>query len=331
MEEKNRKMKAIIPAAGFGKRLRPHTLTVPKVMLNIAGKPIIGHIIDAIEQAGITELHVITGYKNEKVESFVKERYGHLNLTFPFQKERKGLGHAILQGLEDKDEPVLILLGDTVVDMDFKTFINPSKNVLAVVQVENPERFGIAYVKGDKVTKLIEKPKDPVSNLALAGLYFLRNQRHLKEAIEHLIDNDIRTRNEIQLTDALQYMIRNGEEFFVKEIKGWYDCGNKDNILKSQQFLLKDAQTKEKRTNTVIHPPVFIHPEAKVNNAVIGPFVTIDKGAEVNNSIIRNSIIGKYSKITNLVLSDSLIGEDAFVSSRERQANIGDFSELQFN
>ncbi|MCF7801268.1 MAG: NTP transferase domain-containing protein [Candidatus Marinimicrobia bacterium] len=323
-------MKAIIPAAGIGKRLRPHTLLVPKVMINLAGKPIIGHIIDAISKAGVTQLEIIVGYKNDQVEQYVVKNYGDLHPGFPLQRERKGLGHAVLQGLDDSDEPALIILGDTIFDLDFTKFLNLTHTTLAVVPVEDPRRFGVAETQGDVVMRLVEKPENPQSNLALVGLYYIKNQGRLKRAIEQIINENITTKGEYQLTDALQVMIADGEEVHTKAISGWYDCGTKESLLSSHQFLLTSIQTRDELPHVIQHPPVYIHPDADVKNSVIGPNVTIARDAVVRNAVLTNVIVGRYATVENVVLKDSLIGDSAVVQESARVLNIGDFSELKF-
>ncbi len=325
-------MRAVIPAAGIGKRLRPHTLNVPKVMINLAGKRLIGHVLDAVENAGVSSVSVIIGYKGEQVEEYVNRYYSHLRLDYPYQSERKGLGHAVLQGLEDKDEGVLILLGDTVFDVDFKGFVNSGENAIAVVKVEDPRRFGVAEIdKDDTVTNLVEKPENPRSDLALAGMYYFNDQRVLKAAIEKLIADDIKTRGEYQLTDALQLMIENGEKIRAIEINGWYDCGTKESVLDSHRFLLNHHLSTEHSNGSIIHPPVFIHAEAIIKDSVIGPNVTIDKRAKVTGAIISETIVGKGSVIKNMILSDSLIGDHAQVEGETRAINVGDYSEFKLN
>lgn len=325
-------MRAIIPAAGIGKRLRPHTLNVPKVMINLAGRRLIGHVLEAVESAGASSVSIIIGYKGEQVEEYVNRFYSHLRLDFPFQKERKGLGHAVLQGLEDKDESVLILLGDTVFDVDFKAFVDRDENALAVVKVDDPRRFGVAEVDHEGfIERLVEKPEAPKSDLALAGMYYIKDQRVLKSALEKLIRDDIRTRDEYQLTDALQMMIENGEKTKAIQINGWYDCGTKESLLDSHRFLLQKAQSTDQMESTVIHPPVFIHSQATVRNSVIGPNVTIDKGSEVDGAILSDTIVGKYSIIRNMILRNSLIGDNSVSESHVRSVNVGDYSELKFD
>ena len=325
-------MRAVIPAAGIGKRLRPHTLNVPKVMINLAGKRLIGHVLDAVESAGVTSVSIIVSYKGEQVEEYVNRFYSHMRLDFPFQAERKGLGHAVLQGLEDKKEGVLILLGDTVFDVDFKDFANTGQNAIAVVKVEDPRRFGVAEVdSSNRIERLVEKPEQPKSDLALAGMYFIKDQRVLKKAIEKLISDDIKTRDEYQLTDALQLMIENGENIQAIEINGWYDCGTKESLLDSHRFLLKQSTSTVHVEDSVIHPPVYIHAEAKVINSVVGPNVTIDKGADVCGAILKDTIVGKGSIIKNMILSHSLIGDHSVAENQVRTINVGDYSELKLN
>jgi len=322
-------LKAIIPAAGIGKRLRPHTLLVPKVMINLAGKPIIGHIIDAISAAGVTHLEIVVGYKNDQVEKYVDLHYSSLKPNFPLQVERSGLGHAVLQGLSDSDEPVLIILGDTIFDLDFKQFLNLNQTTLAVVPVEDPRRFGVAEIEDGRVTRLVEKPDAPRSNLALVGLYFIKNQGILKRAIERTISEGITTKGEYQLTDALQLMIADGEEIRTKTISGWYDCGTKESLLASHKFLLSTIQTHNNLPSVIQHQPVFIHPDADVENCVIGPNVTIARNAVIRNAVLANVIVGRYATVENVVLKDSLIGDSAIVQEAARTLNIGDFSELK--
>ena len=325
-------MRAVIPAAGIGKRLRPHTLNVPKVMINLAGKRLIGHVLDAVEGAGADSVSIIVGYKGEQVEEYVNRYYSHLRLDFPFQAERKGLGHAVLEGLEDKEEGVLILLGDTVFDVDFKQFVGNKNNAIAVVKVDDPRRFGVAEIDAEhRIKKLVEKPEIPKSDLALAGLYYIQDQRILKAAIEKLIEDDIKTRGEYQLTDALQLMIEDGEHIEAVEINGWYDCGTKESLLDSHRFLLKHHLSTEHSNGSIIHPPVFIHETAKVSDSVIGPNVTIDKGAQICGAILTETIVGKGSVINSMILSHSLVGDHALVEGQKRVVNVGDYSELKLN
>jgi len=301
-------------------------------MINLAGRRLIGHVLEAVESAGVDSVSIIVGYKGEQVEEYVNRFYSHLRLDFPFQAERKGLGHAVLEGLEDKDEGVLILLGDTVFDVDFKAFVRNENNAIAVVKVDDPRRFGVAEIDAShRIERLVEKPEKPKSDLALAGMYYIKDQRILKAAIKKLIKDDIKTRGEYQLTDALQLMIESGERIDAVEINGWYDCGTKESLLDSHRFLLKHHLSTEHSKGAIIHPPVFIHADAKVKDSVIGPNVTIDKGADIRGAILTETIVGKGAVINDIMLTNSLVGDQAIVESSKRVVNVGDFSELKLN
>lgn len=321
-------MKAIIPAAGIGTRLRPHTLTRPKVMLNVAGKPIIGHIADTLMEAGINHLSIIVGYKKERVIDYFSKIPG-LTCDFPEQKEMLGLGHAVLYGLEASDEPVLIILGDTIINTDYKAFISRNTHTLGVVQVDDPKRFGIVETneKGH-VISMVEKPENPPGNLAIAGLYLIRNQRLLKEAIEKLVRDDKRTRGEYQLTDALKLMMEQGEIFTAAEIDSWLDCGKQETLLETNRLILEKKGTHAGNAeNCTIIPPVFIAPDASVKNSVIGPYVSISSKADISGSVIRDSIIYEEAVLEHALLSGAIIGRKTSFKGRLKPVNLGDFSE----
>jgi len=321
-------MKAIIPAAGIGTRLRPHTLTRPKVMLTVAGKPIIGHIADTLMDAGINQLSVIVGYKKERVIEYFSKITG-LECEFPVQKEMKGLGHAVLYGLEAVDEPVLIILGDTIINTDYKAFISRDTHTLGVVQVDDPRRFGIVETdKENRILSMVEKPENPPGNLAIAGLYLIRNQGLLKESIERLVRDNIKTRNEYQLTDALKIMMDQGEIFTASEIESWLDCGKMETLLETNRQILEQKGNKTGKTeNCVIIPPVYIATDAEIKDCVIGPYVSVSSKAKIRNSVIRDSIIYEEAEIQQCLLSGAVIGQNATVKGELKALNLGDYSE----
>ncbi len=321
-------MKAIIPAAGIGTRLRPHTLTRPKVMLTVAGKPIIGHIADTLMEAGIHQLSVIVGYKKERVMDYFSKISG-LDCEFPEQKEMKGLGHAVLYGLEAVDEPVLIILGDTIINTDYKAFISRDTHTLGVVQVDDPRRFGIVETdKNGRILSMVEKPENPPGNLAIAGLYLIRNQGLLKESIEKLIRDNIKTRQEYQLTDALKIMMEQNEIFTASEIDSWLDCGKMETLLETnRQILEKKGNSAGNTINSVIIPPVFIAPDAEINDSVIGPYVSVSSKAVIHKSVIRDSIIYEEAVVRESLLSGAVIGQNASVKGVLKALNLGDYSE----
>ena len=319
-------MKAVIPAAGIGKRLQPLTLTRPKVLIPVAGKPILGHILDKLIQSGIDEITLIVGYKGAMVIEYVRNNYP-IQVNFVDQKERKGLGHAVEMGLVDHDEPVLIILGDTILDLDFNHFVKSKKNIIGVMEVDDPRRFGIAELEDGRVKRLIEKPEHSVSNLAIAGIYLLQHENLLKKAIRNIIDNNITTKGEYQLTDALQVLLNWNEEMIVETIHACYDCGTRETLLNTNRHLLNHSMLKNPSfKNTIIVPPVYIHSEASVTDSVIGPYVSIAQGAVVERSILEDTIIDETSHVRNAVLKNSLIGQAAEVNGMDHSIDVGDAS-----
>lgn len=323
-------MKAIIPVAGLGSRLRPHTYSQPKVLLNVAGKPIIGHIMDKLIASGIDEAIIIVGYLGEMIEEFLKKNYS-IKLTFVTQSEQLGLAHAIhmCQPYVSEDEPLFIILGDTIFDVDLLPVLGGDTSTLGVKEVADPRRFGVAVTDGDTITKLVEKPDQPVSNLAIVGLYFLRSASTLFRSISYIIEGNIRTKGEFQLTDALQHMIDCGEHFTTFAVQGWYDCGKPETLLSTNEVLLQKTHTNKAFSGCIINPPVFIAESASVSNAIIGPNTTIAENAVIKDAIVRNSIIGAKSNVSNVMLDHSIVGNNAAVSGMGNVMNIGDFSEIR--
>ncbi|MEA2076850.1 MAG: sugar phosphate nucleotidyltransferase [Candidatus Marinimicrobia bacterium] len=318
-------MKAIIPAAGIGKRLQPHTLNRPKVMVPVAGKPILEHISQSLIKTGFDEIAVIVGYKKETIINYFNKKYPG-KFDFPVQEEMKGLGHAILYGLEDVNEPALIILGDTIIDLDMSKLKDPKHNMIAVVKVEDPRRFGIVETDDNgMITRMVEKPEQATSNLAIAGAYYIQSQRKLKNAIEELIKNDVKTKNEYQLTDALVLMLENGEPFKAFPINEWYDCGTKETLLSTSAYLLsKGTVNKGEDHSCRIIDPVYIGEGTVVSDSVIGPNVAIGNNVNIKDSRISNSMINDEAEIQKCLLHDSIIGYGAKVHTHLGELNIGD-------
>lgn len=323
-------MKAIIPVAGIGSRLRPHTFSQPKVLLNVAGKPIIDHIMDKLIESGIDEAIIIVGHLGDKIEQHLKSRYS-IKMTFVIQSKQLGLAHAVhmCKPYCVDDEPLFIILGDTIFDVDLTPVLKSEVSTLGVKEVEDPRRFGVAITEGERITKLVEKPEQPVSNLALVGLYYLRNAGSLFNSIEHIIEHNITTKNEFQLTDALQHMIDLGEEFSTFPVQGWYDCGKPETLLETNEVLLKQNPQVPSLPGCIINPPVFIAESASVSNAIIGPNTTIAEHVVVKDSIIMNSIIGQKSHVSDIMLDRSIVGNNAVVTAMGHELNIGDYSEIR--
>lgn len=326
-------MKAIIPAAGSGTRLLPHTYTIPKPLVHVAGKPILGHILDHLENIGIDAVGLIVGEKGEKITDYIKAKY-NFKLDYVYQKERRGLGHAIYLYLEEKgydNEPVLIVLSDTIFDADLTNMICSQQSCIAVHKVENPQRFGIVELDGQFVRKLIEKPLAPTSNLAIVGVYYIKDAKLLFESLQKLIEEDIKTKGEYQLTDALQIMLDKGERIRTFTIDGWHDCGTPETLLQTNKYLLGKTVKIPKSSNNIMIPPVYIADSAMIENSIIGPYVSIAEGAKISKSIIEDSIINENATIRNALIRESLIGDNAILDGQFSRLNIGDSSQITFS
>jgi glucose-1-phosphate thymidylyltransferase len=328
-------MKAIIPVAGIGSRLKPHTHTQPKSLIPVAGKPILGHIIDSLKKAGIREFVFIIGYLGDKIEQYVSENHKDCKSTFVIQTLGKGIGHAIWLAREEitDSEPVLIVLGDTIFEADLNSVIKTGVSSLGVKKVDDPRQFGVAELdEAGNISKMVEKPNIPRSNLALVGLYFIRETAVLKECLEYNIENEIRTQNEFHLTDALQCMITKGIEIKTFAVDSWFDCGKREVILQTNRNLLKELKdrgmTDAIREKNIIIPPVYISPRARVENSIIGPDVSIGDDAIITRSVIKNSIIGQHAEIRSAILENSLIGSDSSLVGAVHSLNIGDSAEI---
>lgn len=323
-------MRAIIPVAGFGSRLRPHTYTLPKVLLNVAGKPILGHILDQIIRDGFTEATIIVGYLGEQVRDYVRSNYG-IRVDFVEQEERKGLAHAIhIARHTISSEPILIILGDTIFDVDLKPVIADSTTSIGVKLVKDPRRFGIAEMNDGVVTKLVEKPEHPTSNHAIVGLYWIAKPQGLLAAIDAIMREDLRTKGEYQLTDALERMRQDGERITTFAVDGWFDCGKPETLLATNRHLLDGGKAGYELPGVVIVPPVFIDPTARITASVIGPYATIAAGVHVEDSIVRNSIVGEEARVNRALLENSIVGSNAYVAGSFKRINIGDSSEIDF-
>ncbi|TAE32115.1 MAG: nucleotidyl transferase [Candidatus Kapaibacterium sp.] len=327
-------MRAIIPVAGVGSRLRPHTYTLPKVLLNVAGKPILGHILDELVQQGFREATIITGYMKELVVDYVTGNYP-LKVDFVEQPELRGLGHALwLARHTFSDEPLFIILGDTIFEVDLASVLQSPHSSLGVKTVDDPRRFGVVEMSSDNadyVQKLVEKPEVPPTNLAIVGLYYIKQPRLLAECLDHIVSNDLRTRGEYQLTDALQLMIERGATFTTFGVEGWYDCGKPETLLATNRYLLEKKPLQREFANTIVIPPVYISPSAVVERSVIGPYATVAEGAIVLNSIVRDSIVSNYATVDQSMLDRSIVGNNAQVRGNFRRINVGDSSEIDFS
>ena len=331
-------MKAIIPVAGVGVRLRPHTYSQPKPLIPVAGKPILGFIIDRLVQAGFTEFIFVIGYLGEKIEAFVETQYPDLSTHFVLQHTREGLGHAIwlCRDLVEDNEGVFIALGDTIFEADLEAIMQQEGSALGLKKVDDQRDFGVAEVDNEGlITRLVEKPNIPKSNLALVGLYKITESKALFDALDSNINKSYKTQGEFHLTDALMLMIMAGIPFQSFKVQNWYDCGKKEILLETNAILMKKMGMQKHDQfaydNTIIIDPVSIAPGCEISNSIIGPNVTLGEGAVLHYSIIRDSIIGNYSNIEDVVLHHSVIGSDATIKGLSQSLSIGDNTEIDLS
>jgi len=330
------KYTAIIPAAGAGTRLKPLTHTIPKPMVHVAGKPIIGHILDKMIGA-VDTVVIVVGYMKDKLIDYVEKNYSDkFNLNFVEQKEQLGLGHSIWVTKDViLNSPVLIVLGDEIFERSYKELLNLCKNKeyagsIGVKEVDNPSLYGIIELNEDgSIKKLIEKPEEPESNLAAAGVYIINNSKILFESLEEVVNTKGGHGGEYQLTDALQIMVDKGAKIDTFKISKWYDCGRPEMLLRVNKILLKNSCRMNGETeNCVIINPVIIEKGCRINDSVIGPFVSMAPGSKVVNSIIKNSIIGMGSEIVEVLLRDSIVGAEAKVFGKGQRLYVGENAEI---
>jgi glucose-1-phosphate thymidylyltransferase len=317
-------VKCLIPAAGKGTRMRPLTHTLPKAMLPVAGKPTIFHIIDRAAKAGVTDFVIITGYLRELMESEILAAYPMLNIEFVEQKEQLGLGHAIYMAHSkfSTNDSMLLIYGDTLFEGDIETMMKSENPVIGVFEVEDPRRFGVIEKgTGQTITNLVEKPEKFVSNLAIPGVNFFPSAAELFAALEHIVKNDIRTKNEYQATDAFQYMLREKKMVFTWQLlTAWDDAGTLDAILDTNKIIL---------TRRGIGKMYAIAADAKVTNSDVGQFASVSEGAEITNSTLINCIVDRGSVIRNCKLENSLIGRNAHVDNVHGTIVVGDDAQLR--
>lgn len=330
--------KAIVPVAGMGNKLRPHTHTQPKPLMPVAGKPILGHIIDSLVEAGITQHIFVLGYLGEKIREYVENEYGDsIQAEFVVQEPRLGLAQAIglcsekLEGINE----IVIVLGDTIFGDEIMRIVQHSApNILGVQEVDDPRKFGVCVVdEQGKVLSAMEKPQIPVSNQAMVGLYKIKQVKLLLECIKAIMQGKPATNGLYSLTEAFQCMIERGVAFHTLKIDNWYDCGNKDTLLKTNRILLerKPASPKFDFPRSVIIPPVDIAPGCRIENSIIGPYVAIAENSTILNSIVRDSIVGAYSHLDFMVMNQSVLGNDTTLKGKAHSINIGDNTEINFD
>lgn len=334
-------MKAIIPVAGIGQRLRPHTHTQPKSLVPVADNTILGHIIERIRAVGIREFVFVIGYLGEKIERFVRARYPDIRAEFVVQEPREGSGHALWVARElyrHSPDGILIVLGDSIVDTDLDAIVRAEDSVLAVKPVKIPADFGVVEVDANGyATRAVEKPRIPKSNYAMVGVYKITSPERLIAALDSLIAENARAaNNEFYLTDALERMIRQGERFTVRPVDHWFDCGRKETLLAANATLLNRPGYRPgvdyctEFPDSIIIPPVSIGRGCRIRQSIIGPNVAIGDDTTITASILRESIIGTHSELSHAVLYSSIVGSDASFQGTGHSLNLGDDTEINF-
>lgn len=328
-------MKIVIPTAGFGTRLRPHTWSKPKPLVPVAGKPVLGHVLDMFGSLPeIDELVFIIGYLGEQIEAYVEQEYAHLTARFVVQEEMLGQSHAIWLAREGLRGPMLMAFVDTLIDVDLSQLVDETEQAIAWVKaVEDPRRFGVVILddKG-KVDRLVEKPQDMSNNLAVVGFYYFPRAQDLIRAIERQMEAGEKLAGEWYLADAVNLMLEEGLSMRAETVEVWEDCGKPGPLLDTNRYLLDHARDNTQaaaREGVSLEAPVFIHPSAEIEASRIGPHVSIGKGCRIRASRLRDSIVDEGASLENVDLHRSVIGRSAQVSGLSGSVNLGDDSQVE--
>ena len=324
-------MKVIIPLAGKGTRLRPHTHLTPKPMMKVAGKPVMSYVLDELKKLGnVEQIIYITGHLKEKVEEFARSEID-VPSVFIEQKVQDGTAGAIALAAPHVDQPVLIIFVDTIFDADLsKVKSVDADGIIWVKEVEDYQRFGVVVTDKDgNMTKIIEKPKTPISKRANIGLYYIRNWKLLFEGIDHVLTQP-KNQGEYFLTDAFQYMIDKGAKIRVIDVEGWYDAGKIETMLETNQAMLERGRARKPKTvgDSTIIDPVYIEDNVTLKKSKVGPNVSIGAGSVLDGVEISHSIVGAKANLKKSVLRNSLIGDDTVVEGVSGEVTLGDNSEV---
>lgn len=325
-------MKVIIPLAGKGTRLRPHTHVTPKPMMRVAGKPVMSYVLDKLRDlGGIEEIIYITGHLKEKVEEFARQSLD-IPSVFIEQKVQDGTAGAVALARDHVDQPVLIIFVDTIFDADLSVVNRTDADgIIWTKEVEDYQRFGVVVAdKNGNMTQIVEKPKTPISRRANIGLYYMRNWKLLFEGIDHVLASPT-NHGEYYLTDAFQYMIDKGAKIKVIDVEGWYDAGKIETMLETNQTMLTKGRARrpESTVDCIVVDPVYIEDGVTLTGSTVGPNVSIGRGSVVENSVVSHSIVGTGAKIKRSTLTNSLVGDDAVLEGVVGEVTVGDHSEVR--
>lgn len=328
-------MKVIIPLAGKGTRLRPHTHTTPKPLLRVGGRPVMSYILDDLLELGVDEAVFITGYLKEKIEEYVRTEYPQFTAHFVEQPEQNGTAGAVQLAEPYIDSDVLIIFVDTLFDADLTLVKRLPEDLAGVIwakEVEDYQRFGVILTDDDgNMKRIVEKPTDPISKLANIGLYYIRDWKLLFRGINETMSGPAGKTGEYYLTDAFQYMIDHGARIRVEEVEGWYDCGQLETLLDTNRHLLENGRARQPDgcRNSRIVPPVRIAEGVSVEDSEIGPNVTIESGSSVHGAKLKNTIIGRNTQVSGAELHDSMVGDDVVLRGVKGAVSIGDHAQVE--
>jgi glucose-1-phosphate thymidylyltransferase len=322
-------MQVVIPLAGKGTRLRPHTHLVPKPLLKVAGRPVMDWVMDTPEPVGVTELIFITGHLKEQVEAYASGRYG-LPCRYIEQQVQDGTAGAINLARPLVTGPILIVFVDTVFEADLSIIDRTDADgIIWAKEVEDYQRFGVVVTDAaGYMTRIVEKPREPVSKLANIGLYFIRDVAALWQGIDHVLQSP-KNQGEYFLTDAFQHMIEHGRRILTAEVAGWYDCGKLETLLETNEILLrKGAGRHREYPGVTIREPVLIEDDVKIEHSTIGPNVTIERGTTIRDSELSHTVIGSHCQLARTYLDRSMLGDHVVIRDFRGAASLGDHSEL---
>jgi glucose-1-phosphate thymidylyltransferase len=320
----------ILPVAGLGTRLRPQTWSKPKPLVSIAGKPILAHVIDRVMPVNPSKLVFITGFLGDQIEQWARATYD-LPMEFVVQPEMLGQTDAIIRTRDVVHDDALILFPDMIFEADFTTLAATDADaVMYTKEVDDPSALGIAVVENGRIVKLVEKPREPISNLAVIGIYYFKQMNQLFAAIDEQMAKGIKLKNEYFIADAIQLMIDGGAKVVTAPVSEWEDCGNVEALLATNKFLLEQQGCgSERRGDSMVIGPSSVATDAKLERSVVGPYASVGSGAVIRDSLVRNSIVEDGASVVQMNLEEALIGRSAHVNGRAIRLNVGDNSTVE--
>ncbi len=330
-------MKAVIPLAGKGTRLRPHTHLTPKPLLRVGGRPVMSYILDDLQEVGVEEIVFVIGYLGDVIKEFMAEEYPGIRPEYVVQAVQDGTAGAVKLAEPFVDDEVLILFVDTLFDADLSVAQRLDSQWAGVIwakEVEDYQRFGVIVTDGESaMTRIVEKPDEPISRLANIGLYYIKDHELLFEGIDHALASPPGPSGEFYLTDAFQYMVDQGSRILTAPVAGWYDCGKPETLLETNEHLLRTGRglvsPQARLSSTVLGEAVRIEEDVVLEGCTIGPNVTVERGTRIVGSTLRNCIVGPDSLLEGCVLESSLIGANCLVKAFRGSLNVADHSAVQ--